>query len=262
MNSGKQDIKGSWGQENMTSGDQEATSPRFQQGLSSRFQDFLKPGHQDLLRSGLHDLWSSRVQELMISGHQGFLTSRDQDAKTPRRQDFNPYWFPDITISWWIEFKSYSSRFSAVLFPMSASGTGSSPLQIGRRTSGNGTWYSTRFWVPGTLYVSGLSKLCFPLREIDFVTENSLPARGLKTPPESSFFTGHPMCQHRFSIDLEFSSVPTWVLLPENSFLRLVAHKKRGESRKIFPVKRYFDFNNVANKMLDKRLVLGIIPPY
>ena len=40
-------------------------------------------------------------------------------------------------------------------------------------------------------------KLCFPLREIDFVTENSLPARGWKTPPKSSFFTGHPMCRDR-----------------------------------------------------------------
>ena len=33
-------------------------------------------------------------------------------------------------------------------------------------------------------------KLCFQLREIDFATENSLPARGWKTPPKSSFFTG------------------------------------------------------------------------
>lgn len=33
-------------------------------------------------------------------------------------------------------------------------------------------------------------KLCFQLREIDFVTENSLPARGWKTPPKSSLFTG------------------------------------------------------------------------
>ena len=41
-------------------------------------------------------------------------------------------------------------------------------------------------------------KLCFPLREIDFVTENSLPARGLKTPPKSSLFTGHPVCRDRF----------------------------------------------------------------
>lgn len=41
-------------------------------------------------------------------------------------------------------------------------------------------------------------KLCFQLREIDFVTENSLPARGGKTPPKSSFFTGHPVCQPEF----------------------------------------------------------------
>ena len=35
-------------------------------------------------------------------------------------------------------------------------------------------------------------KLCFQLREIDFVTENSLPARGWETPPKSSFFyRGH-----------------------------------------------------------------------
>ena len=44
--------------------------------------------------------------------------------------------------------------------------------------------------MPQDGYDSGLSKLCFPLREIDFVTENSLPARGWKTPPKSSFFTG------------------------------------------------------------------------
>ena len=53
------------------------------------------------------------------------------------------------------------------------------------------------FLSPRNIICSGLSKLCFPLREIDFVTENSLPARGLKTPPKSSFFTGHPMCRDR-----------------------------------------------------------------
>lgn len=37
---------------------------------------------------------------------------------------------------------------------------------------------------------SGLSKLCFPLREIFSVTQNRLPARGGKTPPKSSLFTG------------------------------------------------------------------------
>ena len=75
---------------------------------------------------------------------------------------------------------------------MSASGTGSSPLQIGRRTSGNGTEYSTRFFWGGVRNIICFDpgKLCFPLREIDFVTENSLPARGWETPPKSSFFTG------------------------------------------------------------------------
>jgi len=150
---------------------------------------------------------SSWPLELMSPRAHDFGTSGAPDFWISRCQDFNPYWFPDITISWWIEFKIYSSRFKAVLFPMSASGTGGSPLQIGRRTSGNGTWYSTRFWVPGTLYVSGLGKLCFQLREIDFVTENSLPARGWKTPPKSSFFTGHSLCQLQFAKDSGFSPV-------------------------------------------------------
>ena len=38
-------------------------------------------------------------------------------------------------------------------------------------------------------------KLCFQLREIDFVTENSLPARGWETPPKSSLFTGATVAQ-------------------------------------------------------------------
>ena len=156
--------------------------------------------------SKLLEVRASRTLEVGSSWPLEFTSPRAHDFGIlgvlfwrSRCLDFNSYWFPDITISWWIEFKSYSSHFSAVLFPMSALGTGCSPLQTGRRTSGNGTWYSTRFWVPGTLYVSGLGKLCFQLREIDFVTENSLPARGWKTPPKSSFFTGHSLCQHRFS---------------------------------------------------------------
>ena len=103
--------------------------------------------------------------------------------------EFSQYWRQSVSLPFWIR-RLRTFLFLSILFPMSASGTGGSPLQIGRRTSGNGTWYSTRFWVPGTWYVSGLGKLCFPLREIDFVTENSLPARGWKTPPKSSFFTG------------------------------------------------------------------------
>ena len=91
---------------------------------------------------------SSWPLELTNSRTHDFGTSGAPDFWISRCQDFNPYWFPDIIISWWIEFKIYSICFSSILFPMSASGTGGSPLQIGRRTNGNGTWYSTRFWVP------------------------------------------------------------------------------------------------------------------
>ena len=46
------------------------------------------------------------------------------------------------------------------------------------------------FFESRNIVCSGLSKLCFPLREIFSVTQNRLPARGWKTPPKSSFFTG------------------------------------------------------------------------
>ena len=169
-------------------------SPRPQQGLSSRFQDFLKPGYQELLRSGLYDLWSSRVKELMILGHQGFLTSGDQDAKTSIRIDFLASLFHDGLSSRFIhsvlvQFCSRCRLRERVVRLFALAG----------EQAGTGRDIRPVFESPGTLYVSGLSKLCFPLREIDFVTENSLPARGRKTPPKSSFFTGHPVCQHRFS---------------------------------------------------------------
>lgn len=51
-----------------------------------------------------------------------------------------------------------------------------------------------------------LGKLCFQLREIDFVTENSLPARGWRTPPKSSFFTGHPVCRDQILTTEGFST--------------------------------------------------------
>lgn len=198
MNSGKQDVKGSWGQE--------IKKPRAQDFSKDWFPDFKTSWGPDIKNSWGLEFLTSGAHESKSSWFWDIRGSWRLEIKTPRRQDFNSYWFPDITISWWIEFKSYSSRFSAVLFPMSASGTGGSPLQIGRRTSGNGTWYSTRFWVPGTWYVSGLSKLCFPLREIDFVTENSLPARGWRTPPKSSFFTGHPVCRDQILTTEGFST--------------------------------------------------------
>ena len=50
-------------------------------------------------------------------------------------------------------------------------------------------------------------KLCFPLREIFSVTQNNLPARGWETPPKSSLFTGHSLCQLQFAKDSGFSPV-------------------------------------------------------
>mgnify|MGYP000051019369 FL=1 len=160
-------------------------SPRPQQELSSRFQNFLKSWHQELLRSGVLDLWSSRVQELMISGYQGFLTSGDQDAKTSIHTDFLISLFHDGLSSRFIhsvlmQFCSqYRLRERVVrLFRLAGeqAGTGRDI----RPVFGGQKHYM--FCPPG--------KLCFPLREIDFVTENSLPARGWETPPKSSFFTG------------------------------------------------------------------------
>ena len=186
----------------MTSGDQEATSSRLQQGLIPRFQDFLRPGRQELLRSGFRDLWSSGVQELMISGHQGFLTSGDQDAKTSIRIDFLASLFHDGLSSRFIHsvLMQFCSRYQfrervVRLF------------RLAGEQAGTGRDIRPVFESPEH-DVSGLSKLCFPLREIDFVTENSLPARGWKTPPKSLFFTGHPLCQLQFAKDSGFSPVP------------------------------------------------------
>lgn len=169
----------------MTPEDHEAMSPRPQQGLSSRFQDFMRPGRQELLRSGLHDLWSLRVQELLILGHQVLMTSGYQDAKTSIRIDFLASLSHD----------GLSSRFiHSVLVQFC------SRCQLRDRTVrlfrlageqvGTGRDIRPVFGGVRNIICFAPGKLCFPLREIDFVTENSLPARGLKTPPKSSFFTG------------------------------------------------------------------------
>ena len=93
----------------MTSGDQEATSPRPQQGLSPRFQDFMRPRYQELQRSWVLDLCSSRVQELMISGRQVLMTSGYQDTKTSIRIDFLTSLFHDGLSSRFIQ--SVSAQF-------------------------------------------------------------------------------------------------------------------------------------------------------
>lgn len=70
-------------------------------------------------------------------------------------------------------------------------------------------------------------KLCFPLREIDFVTENSLPARGWKTPPKSSFFTGATVARPEFPTAGGFSpaSLKTRSKCGRNS---IIQHSKTG----------------------------------
>ena len=90
---------------------------------------------------------------------------------------------------------------------------------------------------------SGLGKLCFPLREIFSVTQNNLPARGLKTPPKSSFFTGHPVCRDRFSSDQRVLAIFTRNWLLRASFLHITAHKNGANPAKIYPVKGSIRFN-------------------
>lgn len=146
-------------------------------------------------------------QKVMNSGRQDFSTSCRLDFRTSVSTEVShsvstevsQYWRQSV--SHFLEGRVFRALpFWPVLFPMSASGTGGSPLCAGRRTSGNRTWYSTRFWVPGTLYVSGLSKLCFPLREIFSVTKTACPQGGWKLLRSRRFLTGTSCaeCKCRF----------------------------------------------------------------
>ena len=109
----------------------------------------------------------------MISGHQGLLTSGDQDAKTSIRIDFLASLFHD----------GLSSR---VIHPVLVQFCSRCRLReravrlfrLAGEQAGTGRDIRPVFESPEHYMVSGLSKLCFQLREIDFVTENSLPARG------------------------------------------------------------------------------------
>jgi len=204
-------------------------------------QEIKKPRAQDFSRDWVPDFKTSWGPDIKNSWGLKFLTSVAHESKSS--------WSRDIRGSWRLEIKmprlralliSWDHYFMMdwvqdLFIPFWCSFVPDVGFGNGRFASSD--WPANKrerdvmfdpFLEVRNIICFDLGKLCFPLREIDFVTENSLPARGGETPPKSSFFTGHPMCQHRFSIDLEFSSVPSWVLLPENSFLRLVAHKKTG----------------------------------
>ena len=122
----------------------------------------------------------------MILGHQGFLTSGDQDAKTSIRIDFLISLFHD----------GLSSR---VIHPVLVQFCSRCRLweravrlfRLAGEQAGTGRDIRPVFLGGGrNIICFAPGKLCFQLREIDFVTENSLPARGWETPPKSSFFTG------------------------------------------------------------------------
>ena len=115
----------------------------------------------------------------MISGHQGLLTSGYQDAKTSIRIDFLISLFHDGLSSRFIHPVSrlFCSRCrlwerAVRLFRLAGEQAETErdirPVFLGGR--------NIICFAPG--------KLCFQLREIDFVTENSLPARGVENSSE------------------------------------------------------------------------------
>ena len=223
----------------MTPGDQESMSPRPQQCLSSRFQDFMRPGRQELLRSGFRDLWSSGVQELMISGHQGFLTSGDQDAKTSIRIDFLASLFHDGLSSRFIhsvlvQFCSqYRLRERAVRL-----------FRLAGEQAGTGRDLRPVFESPEH-YMFGTQQAVFSVTRNILGNENSLPARGWKTPPKSSFFTGATVARPEFPTAGGFSpaSLKTRSKCGRNSIIQhsktgLYKHKKGGRFCRIIPSNR------------------------
>ena len=121
----------------------------------------------------------------MIPGRLVLMTSGYQDAKTSIRIDFLASLFHD----------GLSSRF---IRPGSVQFCSQCRLReravrlfrLAGEQAGTGRDIRPVFGGQKHYMFCPHGKLCFQLREIDLVTENSLPSRGWKTPPKSSFFTG------------------------------------------------------------------------
>lgn len=134
----------------------------------------------------------------MILGHQGFLTSGYQDAKTSIRIDFLASLFHDGLSSRFIhsvlvQFCSqYRLRERAVRL-----------FRLAGEQAGTGRDLRPVFESPEH-YMFGTQQAVFSVTRNILGNENSLPARGWKTPPKSSLFTGHPMCRDRIFKRLEF----------------------------------------------------------
>lgn len=169
----------------------EARTSRTPEVMSSWSLELTSPRAHDFGTSGVLDFWRSRTQDC-ARFIQDSMTSGVHDFWRSRCQDINPYWFPGITISWWLEPKIYSFCFGVVLSPMSASGTGGSPLQIGRRTSGNGAWYSTRFLSPRNIICFGTQQAVFSVTRNRFRNRKQLARKGMENSSEVVVFYRAP----------------------------------------------------------------------
>ena len=89
------------------------------------------------------------------------------------------------------------------------------------------------FFESRNIVCSGLSKLCFPLREIFSVTQNRLPARGWKTPPKLSFFTGATVARPGILAGKSFSNA----LRKNNAYFEgkiAISKRKKNRSPQLF----------------------------
>ena len=127
----------------------------------------------------------------MILGHQGFLTSGYQDAKTSIRIDFLASLFHDGLSSRFIhsvlvQFCSqYRLRERAVRL-----------FRLAGEQAGTGRDLRPVFESPEH-YMFGTQQAVFSVTRNILGNENSLPARGWKTPPKSSLFTGRRRAPER-----------------------------------------------------------------
>lgn len=151
------DFKTSW-----SPGIKNSWGPEF---LTSGAHESKSSWFRDIRGSWLLDIKMPRLQSVLISWHHYFMMDWVQDLFIP----FQGCFVPDV-------------GFGNGLFASS-----DWPANKRKRDVMFDPFLEVR-----NIICFDLGKLCFPLREIDFVTENSLPARGWRTPPKSSFFYRAP----------------------------------------------------------------------
>ena len=161
----------------------------------------------------------------MILGHQGFLTSGDQDAKTPRLQSVlisrHHYLMMELVQDLFILF--WCSFVPDVSF-------------------GNG-WFASSDWPANkrerdvifdpflgvrNIICFAPGKLCFQLREIDFVTENSLPARGWNSSGVVVFYRAPHVPTPNFRQSVDFRRFHSKLALRRPVF-EICCHTKPGQ---------------------------------